>query len=493
MKARGLFLSALFMGAVFASCTSENELNDIQIEKKNGQAESFMAINIVASGETNSRGADDGFEVGNADEQAVNDLVLVFFKADGSYYDAKKETFSFTATDGTTSAVESKSDVVVVFNDTEVKPASFIALINTGKEASHFENKTLADIQKEITDYYTTANSKNYFVMSNSVYAKNGAIQVAAPITDNMICSSKDAAMANPAIAYVERVAAKLQATVSQQLNVLGKEVNLNGIDVTLTPAITGMKFVHTNPTSYLLKNIDNVAATWNDATNYRSYWANSYDPGTYNTYSYNEAVAMGDASLTEYANENTSSTPTKLLVTATITAQQNGQPVDIYKYKGYYYTKEGLQAQIASILKGASLKYSLSGAEGDDWAQFITVSRPDNMNIKQWEGVITVSDAITITDDVKAQIAKLDKVRWWKDGKTYFYVPVEHIGADVFGVVRNHWYQLSINSITGLGTPVADPTEPIDPEQIEDETYYVAAQVQILKWKVVTQDVDLK
>lgn len=492
MKARGLFLSALFMGAVFASCSSENELNDIQIEKKNGQAESFMAINIVASGETNSRGADDGFDVGNADEQAVNDLVLVFFKADGSFYDAKKETFSFTATDGTTPAVESKSDVVVVFNDTEVKPASFIALINTGMEASYFENKTLAEIQQEITDYYTTANSKNYFVMSNSVYAKNGAIQVAAPITDNMICSSEDAAKANPAIAYVERVAAKLQATVSQQLTVFGKKVKLDDIEVTLTPKITGMKFVHTNPTSYLLKNIDNVAANWNDVANYRSYWANSYDPGTYTTYSYNDAVAEGDASLTEYANENTSSTPTKLLVTATITAQQNAQPVDIYKYKGYYYTEAGLQAQIASILKGAQLTYSLKdGTVGDEWAQYITVSHPDNVN--QWEGVITVTDAITITDDVKAQIAKLDKVRWWKDGKTYFYVPVEHIGADIFGVVRNHWYQLSINSITGLGTPVADPAEPIDPEQIEDETYYVAAQVQILKWHVVTQNVDLK
>jgi hypothetical protein len=43
------------------------------------------------------------------------------------------------------------------------------------------------------------------------------------------------------------------------------------------------------------------------------------------------------------------------------------------------------------------------------------------------------------------------------------------------------------------LGTPVADPTEPIDPNVIEDETYYVAAQVQILKWKMVSQDVSLK
>jgi len=187
MKARGLFLSALFMGAVFASCTSESELNDIQVEKKNGQAESYMAIDIVASGETNSRGVDNGFESGSADEQAVNDLVLVFFKADGSFYNAQKKDFSFTATDGTNPAVESKSDVVVVFTGTEVKPASFVALLNTGKAATSFEGKSLAQVQAEITDYATTANDNKFFVMSNSVYSKNGAIQVAAPITDDMI------------------------------------------------------------------------------------------------------------------------------------------------------------------------------------------------------------------------------------------------------------------------------------------------------------------
>lgn len=491
MKARGLFLSALFMGAVFASCTNENELNDIQVEKKNGQAESYLAINIVASGETDSRGADNGFEAGSADEQAVNDLVLVFFKADGSFYSAQKKDFTFDEVDETNPAVESKSDVVVVFNETEVKPASFVALLNTGKTATSFEGSSLAQIQAEITNYYSTAGNKDFFVMSNSVYSKNGAIQVAAPITDDMICSSEEAAMANPAIAYVERVAAKLQATASAQVTVEGKEVTLDGSKITLTPTITGMKFVHTNPVSYLLKDITGVDASWSDVTNYRSYWAKSYPSATYNTYSYDDAVANGAASLTEYANENTSSTPTKLLVTATIKAQQDAQPVDIYKYKGYYYTEAGLQAEIASILKGNGLKYTIGGTEGDDWAQYISVTHPDN--VKQWEGTITVSDAITVSDNVKAEIAKLDKVRWWNDGKCYFYIPVEHIGDNTFGVVRNHWYQLAVNSISGLGTPVADPTEPILPEKIEDETYYVAAQVQILKWKVVTQNVELK
>ena len=188
--------------------------------------------------------------------------------------------------------------------------------------------------------------------------------------------------------------------------------------------------------------------------------------------------------------NENTSSTTTtKLMVTATIKAETNETPVDIYKYKGYYYTEEGLKQEIASILKGKGLKYTLSETTGEDWASYITVTHPEG--VEQWEGAIGVTEDITVTDEVAAEIAKLEKVRWWNDGKCYFFVDVKH-ESNKPGVVRNHWYDLTINSISGLGTPVADPDEDIVPEKIEDEQYFVAAQVQILKWKMVNQSVAL-
>ena len=500
MKTRGLFLSALMMGAVMAGCSNEDVLNDIQSEKKNGQHESYMAINIVSSDATGSRAAGEEFKSGSEAEQAVNDLVLVFFKADGSFYDAQEKDFSFTATAAEAeTSIESKSDIVVVFEGDQVKPASFVALINTGIDASTFIEKetTMADVQDMITDYKSTATvnevETDFFVMSNSVYS-DGSIQVAAPITDEMICSTRDAAEKNPAIAYVERVAAKLEAKASAELTVEGKEVNLDGNNITLIPTITGMKFVHTNPYSYLLKNINGISEDWSDAANFRSYWANSYvsdnvENYTYNTYSYNDAIANGAGVLTEYANENTSSTATKLMVTATIKAEKDKEPVDIYKYKGYYYTEEGLKKEIASILKGKELKYTLDETEGDNWANYITVTHPEG--VEQWEGTIGVTEDITVTDEVAAEIAKLEKVRWWNDGKCYFFVDVEH-ESNKSGVVRNHWYNLTINSISGLGTPVADPNDDIVPEKLEDEQYFVAAQVQILKWKMVNQEVAL-
>ena len=495
MKTRGLFLSALMMGAVMAGCSNEEVLDDIQVEKKNGQKESYMAINIVAPDATASRAAEDGgFAVGTSEENAVKNLVLVFFDKNGNFYDAQdRNDFSWEADETSNPETEKSSNVVVVFENSE-KPASFVALLNTGKSASTYENKSLEQVKAEISDFYTTVEGTNYFVMSNSVYKNDqGDVVVAAPISDDMICSSKAAAEQNPAVAYVERVAVKLEATATATTTTTGKEVILNGEKTILTPTITGIKFVHTNPNSYLLKNIYGLTepfTNWNSASNFRSYWANSYESGSYYTYSYKDIEANGAESVVEYANENTSANSTKLLVTATISATTDGSPVDIYKYKGYYYTEQGLKDEIAYILKSKNLKYNLGEEVGDNWASYITVTHPNN--VEQWQGVIGITNDITVSSEVETEIAKLDKVYWWNDGKCYFYVPVEHIGG-LEGVVRNHWYQIAVNSVSGLGTPVADETDPIEPEKIEDETFYIAAQMKILKWKVVSQSVDLK
>ena len=79
MKTRGLFLSALLMGAVWAGCSQDEVLNDVQQERKVVQEESYVSIKIVAPKDASSRAVTDGgFKAGLAEENAVNDLVLVF-------------------------------------------------------------------------------------------------------------------------------------------------------------------------------------------------------------------------------------------------------------------------------------------------------------------------------------------------------------------------------------------------------------------------------
>ena len=104
-------------------------------------------------------------------------------------------------------------------------------------------------------------------------------------------------------------------------------------------------------------------------------------------------------------------------------------------------------------------------------------------------------------------------KALLWHGGKTYYHVPIEHnVGSasNLNGIVRNHLYQISISGITGLGTPIPgtstsddpdgegededpDPEDkPIDPEDPKDENSYLAAEINILSWNVIGQEVEL-
>ena len=82
------------------------------------------------------------------------------------------------------------------------------------------------------------------------------------------------------------------------------------------------------------------------------------------------------------------------------------------------------------------------------------------------------------------------------KDGKVYYYIPIYHLGSvgsvAECGVVRNHWYKVTLNSINGLGTPVYDETKTIDPTTPEDNNTFLAARVNVLQWRVVSQKVNL-
>lgn len=81
-------------------------------------------------------------------------------------------------------------------------------------------------------------------------------------------------------------------------------------------------------------------------------------------------------------------------------------------------------------------------------------------------------------------------------DGKAYYYVPIKHLGntgeVAEYGVVRNHFYKITLSGITGFGTPVYNPDVVIDPTVPSYSDTYLAARVQVLQWRVVNQNVSL-
>ena len=100
-----------------------------------------------------------------------------------------------------------------------------------------------------------------------------------------------------------------------------------------------------------------------------------------------------------------------------------------------------------------------------------------------------------------------------YKSGESYYIARIKHFGVLTpwnegdatygvdnddnntkylgrYGVLRNNWYELTVNSVSGPGTPDV-PT--IKPDVPDDESYkYISVSVKILSWAKRSQSVDL-
>lgn len=108
-----------------------------------------------------------------------------------------------------------------------------------------------------------------------------------------------------------------------------------------------------------------------------------------------------------------------------------------------------------------------------------------------------TADDHDSNTTDTNNDLKSVQPALLYKTGQTYYIVDIEHFGTKTaaYGVVRNHVYQIDINSIKGYGSPVYNGTgNIIEPEypEVEDESSYVAARINVLSWKIVKQTVDI-
>lgn len=109
-------------------------------------------------------------------------------------------------------------------------------------------------------------------------------------------------------------------------------------------------------------------------------------------------------------------------------------------------------------------------------------------------------SDGTFETVDSNDELNKLlaqSPVQVRKEGMTYYYTPIRHLAETkdkwgYYGVVRNHSYRITINTMTGFGTPVYNPGEIIDPVIPKDTETYLAARINVLSWRVVPSSVDL-
>ncbi len=398
--------------------------------------------------------------------------------------------------------------------------------------------------------YYTMSNAPLAHVTTNSG-TTSVAVKTLVEIPAGII--KKTAAEANtatPLDIYVERGVAKL--TVSEGNSFTDEVNNPTKIGDTVGDKIAvtleSWAFDMGNTKSYILHNVSNFAsgASLNalptaDAhrfygtapvatglTDYRIYWA--IDPN-YSTdvveADFNkitdESAKWHNFNSTndeiEYPLENTfdvdhmdQNETSRVVVKATIkpkadggtTAAEGATPSTLYRVGSSttLYDYEALKTLVAGVAKTAT---------GNDFAMLN--AEPDwTMTYGKYNLALADFAATQPTvEELNAINNALGDIVFFKNGVCYYKILVKHFGDTEtpwdggdydeagddkakkylgrYGIVRNNWYDLTINSASTIGTPEIPDTPDI---QDDEMTSYLNVSCKILSWAKRSQNVTL-
>ena len=571
MKAKNLFFGALACLA-FAACSNDDE----PVVNNGAQAEyACVTVQFSMPGGSSTRAwnddADDNtyYKKGDDAEVTVSSARFFFFDASKNKCLEPETPASLgAATDGTNLTIDKVHGATIVLEDPTVTPAYIAVAINLPAGYAGINPATLDELTETLHDVVGT-NTKlsgataGTFVMTNSVFVNGSDVIQATPIEPAQIGRGKTpevaatAAIAAPVKIAVERVLARVHV---EGTSVVGNEsVTFSGsaTPTKIIPTIEGWWLDCTNKGSYLVKQLDatysfnvNTGKTalsegwWNDLGDSRSYWANAITSAGYGHYTYGTANNAD-----KYCFENTATSTTKLVVAATL-KDELGNPVDLIQwaainfngadafnqYMATYYLKD----KYLKSTDGGTTKAALTK---DDFTFIYNTDETgeSTLNEKDWQTRLGVKDDAATTyylaDGTEKTVAEMNNelkdavgiFKFYNEGQTYYFTEIQHepvYQETDFAIIRNHYYALNIQSITGLGTPVpnpedeptTDPTDPYfpDPEDPDDGTNpdpgdpddpedkpivpelpendhsAIAAQVQILKYRIVSQNVNL-
>lgn len=528
MKKKFSFLP-LFAALTFTGCSTDE---DVLNKNDNGNKEfGYVAVNIVQPKSIGTRAASDGFEYGSEDEnEAQTGLFFIFDDSGNKVGEAQELPLTGNGTSANPE-VERIYKAVLVIDGVQDKPTTEkqIVCVLNAPDGLNGET-TLSGLEAKIADYAADRTTKGKFIMTNSVYKSGEAKVLGATISDANIKQSADGALANPVDIYVERVVAKVRAKTAPTFsNTEGAKPNVDGVETQLTIKLTGIEIANIAKTAYLFKSIEGIDYTWAwDAGNKRSYWETMPAALEYANKSYN-AIATEDfnissVNLSEYIQPNTSGQKTSILVTAEL--QKNGSAFDFVYLRGGYFTPDNALALIATYLanngywkKTGENSYSQLATSDFEWKNNEDLVAGSKIDwLERYEVVARVKDGTTelykktgesyaaaTVEEINTLLAGNAEshpyvARYYKDGKCYYFVNIDQSSvagetAHTYdGVVRNHIYDLTLNSIRGIGTPVFDPEDVIIPERPEDETlWFLSARINVLAWKLVSQTVDFE
>lgn len=190
----------------------------------------------------------------------------------------------------------------------------------------------------------------------------------------------------------------------------------------------------------------------------------------------------------------------TKVVVKAQYTPKGLGQNVSYFSWKGGYYTLAALKEEYANT-SGGGLKVDLPKFLYK--AGFGDIYNGADQTAKD-NGVNALKDADF--NEKTGIIGRYCAVRYYHQSVCYYDVLIRHdqsittkMALGRYGVVRNNWYNIELQSASGPGTPWIpdpsdpDPTNPTEPDINDDEAdAYLSVKIFINPWVFWTQGADL-
>lgn len=395
---------------------------------------------------------------------------------------------------------------------------------------------------------HATTGAVSEFVMSNSVYVNAGE-DVCASLVAGHVTTSAETAKAKPVDLYVERVVAKVTADVDNEAfehgNGTNWEANKYGTknpvgksgDYDVYAVIEGWGLANENGKAEIEKQVNKTWADgtlgftpWTTSDYHRCFWEKSvgFDAGTGGNQPVNPTFNQLKAKMQDvlYTLPNTPESKvtnlkdndlTKFAVAATLKykdAAGNWHNAEICRYNGVSILGiDNLKRQVALTF---SQYYTSTDAtnytqlskddidfkDPDGTMQQYRVTPTlanDPAGTKKYYTKTTTGTTPTFTEVPKAEVLaaiEADKAEIRRDGRAYYYVPIKHLGGPgelaEYGIVRNHFYKITLTGITGFGTPVYDPDKVVKPAVPTYQDTYLAARVQVLQWRVVNQNASL-
>lgn len=521
MKTKQLFFCSLTgLALLTASCSSNDEaLNGGDGTTSEGKTYAQIAISVANSATTRAVVGNTGDEAyGDDAEYTVNDLTVVLANENNIAMQV------ITPTLKTVSNIDEADKLVRVTEPFTCTPGKYKVYVLANYKNSQ---SSLSPIIKGSTDMkmvfgigdITKLYTENNFFMTNvSAPEEKDIVEKATGKEVNDDGTEKAGGKnVNLVTVNVERAVSKV--TFGNTADKLSFNIEEGG-NIIATAKLEGVSLINLNNKMYLVKHGE--LATYKPVADAVD-WPYPKDPNYYKTkedadyatyitdnFTQKEASSFSAPSDAKfYCPENTMSA----------LAQLNGQTTGVvykvnYKPEGKYYTELAAENGTDSY----SQMFEKVLALGDDVRDaaitktiFTDADKTDG-TFYSYNGYVfkskaaarlykaiatTVGDASAVNAAFKANESD-DDIQTYKKGYCYYTAWIKHnptstvtMEQDKYGVVRNFWYELTVDNIKKLGYSKPTYKDPTDPDDKAEASIQV--KVNIKKWRVVKQNLDLE